>query len=91
MKLYMDKSSAVRAAKQAARIALGPVYEAAEGHDYLIYPTTAPFKEWDNRTRAIRGRCDFGERWGFELRGPAANPNDEEKAIAAASWERHRA
>ncbi len=71
---YSFRSAAVRAARNAAKRALGPQYEAHEGPDYIIH-VLGPY---------------FSECFSFELRGPALNPNDEEREIAARSWAHYR-
>ena len=93
MKLYLSRSSAIRAAREAARKALGPYYEAAEGPDYIISPRHVGPEQWGNGFRDARSfaaMLDDGDRWSFELRGPAANPTDIDKDNAAASWARYK-
>lgn len=81
---YTTRSSAIRAAREAARAVLGPVYEAAEGPDFVIHPD----HDYDAPVTSPRGRIDFGDRWTFELVGPAANPTNEEKMLAEQAWAR---
>jgi hypothetical protein len=83
---YSTRSSAIRAAKQAARAALGPIFEAAEGPDFLIHPE----HDYEAPIRSKRGRLDLGDRWSFELVGPAANPGAEERENARQAWARRR-
>lgn len=90
MTLYMSRSSAIRAARHACRLALGPYFEAAEGPDFIICPRHIPMHDVPDVWRAKSSRLDLGDRWSFELCGPAANPNDEDKANAAASWTRYK-
>ena len=73
---YLSRSSAIRAARTAARRALGPGFIAYEGPDFIIYP--------------VEIAEDWRDRWRFELRGPAADPDDELKAIAEREWARVR-
>lgn len=70
---YSVRSSAIRAARRACQLALGPIYEAHEGPDFVLHQLSR-----------------LGDAHCFELRGPAANPSDEEKADAAAAWARKR-
>lgn len=56
-RLYTTRRAAVRAARQACRVALdAPVFEAYEGPDYEIHPNSAWWQD---------------ERFYFKLRGPA--------------------
>lgn len=66
-KLYMSRSAAIAGARRAAKKALGPVFEAYEGPDFAIHPTSDP----DAQLYTKRGNIDMGDRWFFELRGPA--------------------
>ena len=63
---YRSRSSAIRAARNACKRALGPVFEAYEGPDFIIHPLGPSGDEWR-------------ETWRFELRGPAANPTDDDR------------
>lgn len=65
--LYMSRSAAIAGAKRACKKALGPYFEAYEGPDFAIHPTE------DNSNLGFResGVLDLGDRWFFELRGPA--------------------
>jgi hypothetical protein len=89
MTLYKSRSSAIRAAREAARKALGPQYEAAEPYDFIICPTHVSHEHWTPYVG--KGRIDLGDRFGFTLVGSAAHPNEEEREIAKRSWERHHA
>ncbi len=68
-KLYTTRSGAIRAARRACCVALdSKVYQAYEGPDYIIHPTHS----WEAMgTMSKQGRFDMGDRWFFELRGPA--------------------
>lgn len=67
--LYMSRSAAVRAARNACKAALeSPIYQAFEGPDYAIHPTTDMHARWGFTPR---GGLDLGDRFFFELRGPA--------------------
>lgn len=68
-KLYMSHSAAVRAARNACKKALNSdIYQAFEGPDYAIHPATDYDAEWGFTKR---GGLDLGDRFYFELRGPA--------------------
>lgn len=61
---YSTRSNARRAARAAAKRALGPAFCAYEGPDYYIHPDDGP-EGW--------GHGPYGlTRYRFELRGPAA-------------------
>jgi hypothetical protein len=65
--LYSSRSSAIRAARDACKAALdSPIFQAFEGLDYIIHPTSVDVCEIKPN-----GRLDLGDRWFFELRGPA--------------------
>jgi len=66
-KLYTTRSSARRAAKEACKKALGPHFQAYEGHDYGIHPISPTTDEM------IAGQ--YRDRYKIELRGPAAEAN----------------
>lgn len=69
MPIYKSKSSAIRAAKDSCKKALSaPGYIAAEGHDFIIHPSTDDNAEIGF---SAKGVLDLGYRWSFELRGPA--------------------
>lgn len=63
----MSRSAAIAGARRACKLALGPVFEAYEGPDFAIHPTS----DADAPVLTKRGQVDFGDRWFFELRGPA--------------------
>ncbi len=78
-RIYANRSSAIRAARAAARNSLGPYFQAAEGHDFVISPEPPrPDDIWET------------PRASFALRGPAANPTPEEQEAANLSWARAR-
>jgi hypothetical protein len=70
---YTTRSSAVAAARNECKAVLGPIYEAAEGIDYIIHPMS-----------------DYRGPSFFELIGVCANPNEEDRALSHAAWERKR-
>lgn len=61
---YSTRSSAVRAARQACKKALGKSFEAFEGPDYAIHPVDTG---------------DLHDRYQFELRGPAKDEAEAAK------------
>lgn len=65
---YSTRSNAVRAARAAAKKALGPAFQAFEGPDYEIHPCSGP-------DGAGYGRYGM-DHYYFRLRGPAAEGND---------------
>ncbi len=68
MKPYLSRSAAIAAARKACRKALqSDIYQAYEGPDYGIYPLATNY----DSLYTPRGKIDLGDRWGFELRGPA--------------------
>lgn len=85
MNHYMSRSAAIRAARQACRVALdSPIYEAHEGPDFEIHPTTDPSAVGE-MTKA--GRVDFGKRWYFRLRGPALDAQNRADSTAVMAAE----
>ena len=54
-KLYKTRSAAIRAAKDACKKVVGPIYEAKEGPDFEIHPTSI-------------GPWVADKRWKFKIR-----------------------
>lgn len=70
--LYHSRSSAIRAARAACRKALSSsIYVAYEGPDFIIHPT----EDLAAPVLTPHGKVDLGDRWFFELRGPAKEGN----------------
>ena len=74
--LYTSRSSAIRAARDACKAAFdSPIFQAFEGPDFTIHPTSIDVCEVK-----ASGRLDLGDRWFFELRGPALEAAQQKEA-----------